>query len=47
MLTGDKGKTAKMIGLQCGMFSVPDKSPRFVQNHVGTTLHEIAEEVDP
>lgn len=21
MLTGDKGKTAKMIGLQCGMFS--------------------------
>lgn len=21
MLTGDKGKTAKMIGVQCGMFS--------------------------
>lgn len=21
MLTGDKGKTAKMIGIQCGMFS--------------------------
>jgi len=25
---------------------VPDKSPRFVQNHVGTTLQEIKEE-DP
>lgn len=41
MLTGDKGKTAKMIGLQCGMFSVSEKSPQFVKNHVGTTLHEI------
>ena len=45
MLTGDKGKTAKMIGLQCGMFSVSEKSHRFVENHVGTTtLHEIEEE---
>lgn len=26
MLTGDKGKTAKMIGIQCGMFSVTEKS---------------------
>jgi magnesium-transporting ATPase (P-type) len=25
MLTGDKGKTAKMIGVQCGMFSVTIK----------------------
>jgi len=25
MLTGDKGKTAKMIGVQCGMFTVKIK----------------------
>ena len=37
MLTGDKGKTAKMIGLQCGMFSsesISGTSP--YEDHVRT-----------
>ena len=35
MLTGDKGKTAKMIGLQCGMFS--QASP--IKNHENTLVN--------
>ena len=32
MLTGDKGKTAKMIGVQCGMFSSKIDRPSEKQN---------------
>ena len=32
MLTGDKGKTAKMIGVQCGMFTAKIKSDDAAEN---------------
>ena len=34
MLTGDKGKTAKMIGLQCGMFSTKISDRALENNRV-------------
>jgi len=48
MLTGDKGKTAKMIGLQCGMFSAGELSPqRESSPHQSSskTENEIVEDV--
>ena len=44
MLTGDKGKTAKMIGIQCGMFTQKSSNRRVGADSSKTKAEEIVEE---
>ncbi len=46
MLTGDKGKTAKMIGIQCGMFSVTEKSSMMEDNELKTASKLMQKELE-
>ena len=44
MLTGDKGKTARMIGIQCGMFNSRASSGQAKDGELGT--EDIVEETN-
>ena len=47
MLTGDKGKTAKMIGQQCGMFSATELKRDICKSNPEDLGEEILESIAP